>query len=64
MTKLFAALLASAFVLVQAPAFAQAAKKEEKAEAQKAEKKDTKAQAKKEEKKEEEKKAKPKKGGC
>jgi hypothetical protein len=63
MSKLFAALFASAFMLVQAPAFAQAAKKEDTAEAKKADAK--KAEAKKTEtKKEEEKKAKPKKGGC
>jgi Ni/Co efflux regulator RcnB len=63
MTKLVAALFASAFMLAQVPAFAQTAKKEEKAEAKKADTK--KAEAKKTEaKKEEEKKAKPKKGGC
>lgn len=55
MIKLFAALFAGAFMLVQAPAFAQDAKKEEK--------KEMKAEAKKEAKKED-KKAKPKKGGC
>lgn len=63
MSKLFAALFASAFMLVQVPAFAQAAKKEETAAAKKAEAK--KAEEKKAEtKKEEQKKAKPKKGGC
>ncbi|GAB4478575.1 MAG: hypothetical protein OHK0044_25600 [Burkholderiaceae bacterium] len=63
MSKLLVALFASAFMLVQAPAFAQAAKKDEPTAAKKAEAK--KAEEKKAEtKKEERKKAKPKKGGC
>lgn len=59
MIKLFAALFAGAFMLMQAPAFAQNAKKEEKKEMKAEAKKETKKETKKEEKK-----AKPKKGGC